>query len=122
MKKITIASMLNDEEENYIKIKINDINSKKYIEILIDFLDDLGTNYHLFDEDIRCLSEKYKEWIGSHHYFRTKGYIIHIIFAEKYLHLIIKCNLNNRNKLIKILEKYCKWIITKPKRKKMVKE
>lgn len=114
MSKIIISGMLNDKEENYIKIKINNINSKDYIETLSNIFDDLEID-HPFEEDICYLSKKYKEWIGSHHYLKTKDYIIHMIFAKNYLHLIIKCSLNKRNKLIETIKKYGKWIVVKPK-------
>lgn len=118
MNKIIISGILNDKEENYIQIKISNKNGMKHIEKLINIFDDLGIYYYQFEEDLICLFKKYKELIGTHHYLRTKDYIIHMIFAENCLHLIIKCNLNKRNELIKTLKKYCKWVIIKPKIKR----
>lgn len=100
--KFKVNSIFNDEKENYFKIKIDDINSEKYIKMLISLINKLQISDHL-EAEPEVLSSKYKNWIGRHEYFKNKDWIIHIIFSREALHLIINCNLENRKKLVKIL-------------------
>ena len=105
MTKLKLTGIFNDKEENYFKIKNININSEKYIKKLIGFLEDLKISNHL-EAEPEILSAKYKEWIGRHEFFRTKEYIIHIIFTKDSLHLIIKCSLEKRKNLMKFLNKH----------------
>lgn len=105
MSKLKLGGIFNDEEENYFKIGVEDINSVKYIEKLISLLNNLNISKYL-NAKPTMLSDKYKNWIGRHEYFRTKDYIIHIVFSKEYLHLIVKCSLKKRKEFIKILDKY----------------
>jgi len=100
--KVNVVALFNDKEENYLKINVENINSEVYIKKLIEFLDELKISHHLGAEP-EILSAKYKEWIGAHEFFRTKDYIMHIIFSKNYMSLIIKCSLKKRKKLIEIL-------------------
>ena len=100
-----IVAMFNDSEENYFKIKVENINSDIYIKKLIEFLDELKISNHLNAEP-EIISPIYKEWIGGHEFFRTKNYIVHILFSDNCMNLIIKCKLNNRKELTQILTKY----------------
>ncbi|MBW2972786.1 hypothetical protein KY346_00155 [Candidatus Woesearchaeota archaeon] len=99
-----IPSIFNDNEENYFKIKIDYSSSEKYIKNLILFLDKLEIKSHL-DAEPEILSNKYSDWIGRHEFFRTEDYVIHIIFGNDSLYLIVKCSLEKRKNLIEILQK-----------------
>jgi len=111
MNKLKLVTSFNDEEENYFKIKIEDISNEKYIKQLIGFLEDLKISNHLTSEpDI--LSTKYEKWIGRHEFFRTKDYVIHIIFSRDNLHLLVNCDLENREMFMKFLKKHCSFKAT----------
>ena len=105
MKKLKIVGIFNEFEENYIKIK--NTNNISDIKTIIKILDDLKITNFLGEEPAGY--KTYKHWIGIHEYFREEDYIIHIIFAKNSIHFIVKCNLNKRKQLIKILKKYCEW-------------
>ena len=97
-----LVSIFNNKDENYFRIKIDKVKSKKIIENLIFVLNKLKIHNYL-DEEIEMLSTKYFGDLGNHQFFNDNGYIIHVIFGEKYLHLVVKCNLTRRKKLIKVL-------------------
>lgn len=108
MNKLKLVASFNDEEENYFKIEIEDPNNKKYIQRLIGFLDDLQISNHLTSEPM-VLSAKYGDWIGKHEFFRTKDYVVHIIFSKDNIHLLVKCDLENRQMFTKFLNKHCSF-------------
>lgn len=103
MTKLKLAGIFNEGEENHIKIKIEDVNSEKYIKKLIGLLNDLKISHYLNAEP-EIQSTKYKRWIGGHTFYKTKDYIIHIIFGKDYLHLIVRCSLRKRKELLKFLK------------------
>ncbi len=119
--KLMIVGMGNWGNENFIRIKAR----KKSLEIpkLIDsFLLKLGFHSH-FNEKEYCRKDnwiataaRYKDNIGIHEFFQNRKYKLHVIFDEKYLYLIIKTTLKNRNEMVKRLMLYCKWV--KPKKQK----
>jgi len=98
-----ISGIFNNKDENYFKIKIEDIKSEKYIHWLIRLLDDLGISHHLNAEP-QILSAKYKGWIERHEFFRKRDYVIHIIFTKEYMYLIVKCSLKKRKEFLKFLK------------------
>ena len=103
MSKLKIVGIFNDDEENYFKIKVE--KNEIIIKTLIKILSELNISHHL-DAEPEILSAKYKEWVGRHEYFRTKEYILHLLFERDHLHIIAKCDLKNRKKFIKTLKKY----------------
>ena len=105
MNKLKLVGSFNDDEENYFKIKIEDINDETCIKQLIGFLEDLKISNHLTSES-DILSAKYEEWIVRHEFFRTKEYIIHIIFSRDNLHLLVNCDLKKRELFMKFLKKH----------------
>lgn len=104
--KLSITASFNDDNENYFKIGVDDPENKKYILTLIKLLNNLKIA-HLLNAEPEILSAKYKEWIGRHEFFRTNKYVIHIIFTEATIHLLIKCSLKQRENVIAALKKYC---------------
>ncbi|MBU2639393.1 MAG: hypothetical protein KKG75_01660 [Nanoarchaeota archaeon] len=103
MKDLTkIVGIFNNKDENYFKIKIEDIKSERYLLWLIKLLGDLKISHHL-DAEPQILSAKYKGWIERHEFFRKRGYVIHIIFTKEYLYLIVKCSLKKRQEFLKAL-------------------
>ncbi len=105
MEKQSITASFNDEEENYFKLGVDDLENEKYIMMLIKFLDNLKVSHYLNAEP-EILSAKYKDWIGRHEFFRTDKYVIHILFSEKEMDLLVKCSLIERERMIKSLKKY----------------
>jgi len=102
MKNLSI--IFNDDDENYFKIKIEDSLNENHIKNLLSLLHDLNISDNLESES-EVLSAKYKDWIGRHEFFRNDDFIFHIIFENNFLHLILKCSLQNRQKFIEALHR-----------------
>ena len=101
-----LVKIFNEDQENYFKFEIKDQNSFEDERILSQFLGELGFGNIEFKGDNPGIKKKYKERIGLHKFVENKQVKIHIIFAEKYLHLVIKCSLKNRKVIIKLIKKY----------------
>ena len=108
MKKIKLSSIFNEDEENYLKINVIDNNSEDYIKTIIKILNELEISEFLQSEP-EIQSAKYKDWIGTHEFLKNKKYLIHILLEESYIHLIFKCSIDNRKKLMEIIQKYCSF-------------
>lgn len=103
--KTKIIEIFNNGNENYLKIKIIDKQSMKYIDNLAKIMAELQIQDYLESEP-EVLSEKYYKWIGRHEFYKTRNYIIHILYERDAIHLIIKCSLKDRKRLIKTINKY----------------
>lgn len=117
--KLKLTSLFNEENENYFKIKVENVSNKSYFKKLLAFVQDL--QIHLHDMDLEP-DRNYKLLIGRHEFLRTKEYVLHLIFEENYLHLILKCDLEKRKDFIKILNKHCEIIkssITKKEKEEL---
>jgi hypothetical protein len=104
MDKLKLAGAFNSKDENYFNIKIDDINNESYIKKLIGLLKELKISNH-FEAEPEILSSKYSDWIGRHEFFRTKDYIIHIIFSKDNMYLIVKCDPGKREVFMKSFNK-----------------
>lgn len=63
---------------------------------------------------------KIEEIIDDYDYFSNKEYKIDIIFGRSIIFLIFDCNLENRNKFLKGLMKFCKVVGSKKKISKLI--
>ncbi|GEM_PF-4314932 len=105
MAKLKLAAVFNNEEENYFKIKVADSRSKKYIMSLNKFLEDLGIKSYLGKQCDEC-SEKHKDWVGMHQFFRSMKHVVHIVWGEKFIAVLVKCAPKDRQAMVDTLEKH----------------
>ena len=100
-----IIEIFNNGNENYLRIKIVDKRSTKNITNLARVFSDLKIQDYLESEP-EVISTKYYKWIGRHEFYKTKNFVIHILYEKNAIHLIVKCSLKDRERLIKTIHKY----------------
>ena len=105
-----LIKSFNKEEENYFKFEIKNKDSSVYEEILVKFLEELGFERPFFPKigtsGNDFIDKTYKQRIGFYKFLEDKKFKIHVIFSADCLTLVIKCSQENRNILIKLLEKH----------------
>jgi len=108
-----IASIINDGDTYYIKVKrFKDIKI-----IFCKFLSELNMGEQMFFEDEydyeidKVKIFNYDEHIDEYALFKDKGFKVHTIFGKNYLHFIIVTK--NRDKLDKALRKYFDFVKSK---------
>lgn len=112
--KLRLVGIGNWDNENFIRIKA-DKKSSAIPRLLDSFLIELG--FKSFSEKYRYGKNDnfrkkilYKYYILEHEFFENKEYKIHLIFEEKYIYIILKTSLENREKMMDKIMKYSKWI------------
>lgn len=106
MQRLKVTETFSADGENYIRILVEDHDSDIYIKTLLRILDDLCISNFLPDEPL-VMSTRYRDWLGMHTYIDSCKFSVHVIFEEKYMHLLVRCAEHNRNNLMDALIGYC---------------